>query len=71
VVVSPDELNHHLNTVIVAPLTTGGRPYPWRVECAFAGRSGSVAIDQLRRLGLLDAAAFDGVLHTLREMFGQ
>jgi mRNA interferase MazF len=48
VVVSPDELNHHLRTVIVAPMTTGGQPYPWRVPCRFKNRTGSVAIDQLR-----------------------
>jgi len=73
VVVSPDELNHHLNRVIVAPLTTGGRPYPWRVACEFEGRSGSVALDQLRTvekaLGTLRPATFEAVLNTLREMF--
>ena len=47
-VVSPDELNHHLRTVIVAPMTTGGHAYPWRVQCRFQGRGGFVAIDQLR-----------------------
>jgi mRNA interferase MazF len=47
-VVSPDELNHHLRTVIVAPMTTGGHAYPWRVQCRFQGRDGFVAIDQLR-----------------------
>jgi mRNA interferase MazF len=80
VVVSPDELNHHLHTVIVAPLTTGGQPYPWRVGCHFAGRNGSVALDQLRtvdterlvkRLGTLDAAAFGDVLSTLGKMFAR
>ena len=47
-VVSPDELNDHLRTVIVAPMTTGGQAYPWRVSCRFQGRSGFVATDQLR-----------------------
>ena len=47
-VVSPDELNHHLRTVIVTPMTTGGHTYPWRVRCRFQGRSGLVAIDQVR-----------------------
>ena len=48
VIVSPDELNRHLRTVIVAPMTTGGQAYPWRVPCRFQNRSGFVALDQLR-----------------------
>ena len=44
-VVSPDELNHHLRTVIVAPMTTGGHEYPWRVGCRFQNRAGFVALD--------------------------
>jgi mRNA interferase MazF len=80
VVVSPDELNHHLNMVMVAPLTTGRQPYPWRVSCQFAGRSGSVVIDQLRtvdterlvkRLGTLDSVTFDSVLTKLQEVFSR
>jgi len=46
--VSPDELNLHLRTVIVAPMTTGGQAYPWRVACRFQNRSRFVALDQLR-----------------------
>jgi len=46
--VSPDELNEHLRTVIVAPMTTAGRAYPWRVPCRFQRRSGFVALDQVR-----------------------
>jgi mRNA interferase MazF len=48
VIVSPDELNQHLRTVLIAPLTTGGRPYPWRVECRIQDQQGRVALDQLR-----------------------
>ena len=48
VVVSPDELNDHLRTFIVAPLTTGGHPYPFRVPCNFDGMEGHVVPDQLR-----------------------
>lgn len=48
VVVSPDELNAHLRTVIIAPVTSGGRPYPWRVQCNIQQRQGRVALDQLR-----------------------
>jgi mRNA interferase MazF len=77
-IVSPDELNQHLRTVIVAPMTTGGQAYPWRVACRFQNRSGFVALDQLRtvdsarlvkRLGRLTAATTTEVLDTLQEMF--
>src|SRR5574340_1159183 len=47
-VVSPDELNQHLRTVIVAPMTTAGRAYPWRVPWRVQRRSGFVALDQVR-----------------------
>jgi mRNA interferase MazF len=78
VVVSPDELNAHLRTAIVAPLTTGGQQYPFRVPCRFASRRGHVVIDQLRtvdrerlvqHLGRLSPATFFRVLATLGEMF--
>jgi mRNA interferase MazF len=77
-VISPDELNEHLRTVIVAPMTTGGHAYPWRIPCRFRNRSGYVAVDQLRtvdgerlvkRLGQLSAATTTAVLDTLQEMF--
>lgn len=77
-VISPDELNQHLRTLIVAPMTTGGQAYPWRVPCRFQNRSGFVALDQLRtvdserlvkRLGRLSAATTTEVLDTLQEMF--
>lgn len=77
-VVSPDELNHHLRTVIVAPMTTGGQAYPWRIRCRFRGRAGFVAMDQLRtvdterlvkRLGRLAPGTFASVLAVLQEMF--
>ena len=47
-VVSPNELNAYLRTIVVAPMTTAGRAYPWRVPCRFQRRSGFVALDQLR-----------------------
>jgi mRNA interferase MazF len=77
-VVSPDELNQHLRTVIVAPMTTGGQAYPWRVVCRFRARAGFIAIDQLRtvdaeriskRLGRIRANTLLSVLNILREMF--
>lgn len=77
-IVSPDELNHHLQTVIVAPLTTAGHSYPFRIACRFQRRSGHVVLDQLRtidrerlkrRLGVLAAETLRRVLLSLREMF--
>ncbi len=77
-VVSPDEMNAHIATVIIAPMTTKGRNYPTRVPCTFQGKSGEVVLDQLRtvdkarlvkRLGQLDAATSDAVLATLAELF--
>lgn len=48
IVVSPDELNRHLNTVIIVPLTSTIRNYPFRVHCLVAGKEGEAAIDQLK-----------------------
>jgi mRNA interferase MazF len=78
VIVSPDELNEHLRTVIVAPMTTGGHAYPWRIPCRFQNRSGFVALGQVRtidgerlvkRLGQLSSSTTTVVLDTLQEMF--
>ena len=78
VVVSPDELNAHLRTLIVAPLTRGGHPYPFRVPCRFGGKSGHIVVDQIRtvdrerlvrRLGRLAPATVDRTLSVLQEMF--
>ena len=77
-VVSPDELNHALQTVIVAPMTTAGHPYPWRVPVTFARKRGHVVLDQLRtidrarlirRLGAIDDVAARRVLDVLAELF--
>lgn len=77
-VVSPDEMNAYIGTVIIAPMTSKGRDYPTRVPCAFQGKSGQVVLDQLRtvdktrllkRLGELDALTGDAVLETLAELF--
>ena len=78
VVVSPDELNAHLRSFIVAPLTTGGRPYPFRVRCGFEGKDGHIVADQLRavdrdrlvkRLGRLSDTTLDELLGVLQAMF--
>lgn len=48
VVISPDEMNRYISTVIVAPLTTKGRTYPTRVVCQFQGKAGQIVLDQIR-----------------------
>ncbi len=77
-VVSPDEMNHNIRTVIVAPLTTKGQPYPTRVRCRFKGKEGQVVLDQIRtvdrvrlvrKLGRLDSRTSAQVLDVLQEMF--
>ncbi len=77
-IVSPDEMNRHVRTVIVAPMTTKGRAYPTRVCCVFQDKEGQVVLDQLRtvdkarlvkRLGRLDPATATQVLDTLCELF--
>ncbi len=76
--VSPDELNAHLQTYIVAPLTTGGHRYPFRVPCRFGGKAGHVILDQIRtvdrerlvrRRGKLTATTLQKVLGVLQQMF--
>lgn len=78
VVVSPDELNDHLGTFLVAPMTTGGHPYPFRIACRFGGKAGYVVADQLRtvdrvrrvrRLGEVSAGTMNEVLGVLQRMF--
>ena len=78
VIVSPDDLNSHLSTFIVAPLTTGGHPYPFRVRCTFDGKDGHVVADQLRavdrerlvkQLGRLSENTLNELLGVLQAMF--
>jgi len=79
-VISPDEMNQHLRTVIVAPMTTVTRPYPTRVAVRFQGKRGQVALDQLRAvdrqrlvrvLGAVSAKTAQEVSATLLEMFAR
>ena len=78
VVVSPDELNQHLRTFIVAPLTTGAHGYPFRVACRFGAKNGHVVLDQIRtvdrermvrRVGRIAGPTLQRVLLVLQEMF--
>lgn len=79
-VVSPDEMNSHIATVIVAPMTTKGHTYPTRVQCRFKGKEGWVVLDQIRTidrsrlvklLGVIDESTQDKVLNGLNEMFAK
>lgn len=78
VVVSPDELNAHLATFIIAPLATGSHPYPFRISCKVAGKTGHIVLDQLRtvdrrrlvrRVGRLSPGAMSSTVTALQEMF--
>lgn len=78
VVISPDEMNRHLQTVIIAPLTSTARSYPTRVACRFQRKQGQVALDQIRtvdrqrlirRLGKLDTTTTAAISAVLLEMF--
>ncbi len=77
VIVSPDELNDHLRTVIVVPLTTG-RSYPFRIATRVGGKPGVAAVDQLRtvdkqrlvkKVGKLQGATAKKLITTLAELF--
>ncbi len=77
-VISPDQMNLYINTVIVAPMTTKGKPYPTRVGCKFRGKQGMVILDQIRtvdktrlvqKVGRLDTKTQAEVLRVLGELF--
>ena len=79
-VVSPDELNAHLSTFLVALMATGGHPYPFRIACRFQRRDGFIVLDQLRtvdrarlirKLGRVTGATLSKSLGVLREMFAE
>ena len=77
-VISPNEMNRHVRTVIVAPMTTKGSSYPSRVDCNFRGKSGLIILDQIRsidksrlakKMGTLSPSAQSKVIAVLQEMF--
>jgi len=79
-IVSPDDVNRHIATVIVAPMTTKGRPYPTRVPCRFQDKDGQIVLDQLRtvdrarlvkRLGRISPTTQVDVLAALAELFAE
>ena len=79
-IISPDEMNRHINTVIIAPMTTKGNPYPTRVQLQFQGKQGKIVLDQLRtidksrlvsRLGTINENTREKVISVLQEMFAR
>lgn len=78
IVISPNEMNRHIATVIIAPLTSKGKDYPSRVPCTFKGRKGQIVLDQIRtvdktrlvrKMGTVDQKTQEKVLAILAEMF--
>lgn len=79
-VISPDEMNRYIRTVIIVPMTTKGRSYPTRVLCNFDGKEGQIVLDQprtvdkirlVKRLGEMDQETQKEVLRVLGEMFAE
>ncbi len=77
-IISPNEMNHTIGTIIVAPMTTKGRPYPTRVHCVFQGKEGQIVLDQIRtidkiglvkKLGVVSSKVQADVLGILKELF--
>lgn len=77
-IISPDEMNRHLSTVLIAPLTSTVRQYPSRVTCRFDGKEGQIVLDQIRvadknrllkRLGQIDKKTQTTVLQILAQIF--
>jgi len=77
-IISPDEMNRHIQTVIVAPMTTAGREYPTRVFCVFQRKKGQIVLDQIRtidksrlvkKLGSVDAETQREVISVLQKTF--
>ena len=79
-VISPDEMNRHIRTVIMAPMTTKSHPYPSRIVCTFEGKRAYIVLDQLRTvdqqrllkyLGTIDEETQRDVLDVLAELFAE
>jgi mRNA interferase MazF len=77
-IISPDEMNHHIKTVIVAPMTSAGKDYPTRVSCKLKRKQGQIVLDQIRtidksrlikKLGTIDPKAQLEVISTLQRLF--
>ena len=78
VIISPDEMNRHIGTVIVAPMTTAGKKYPTRVTCQFKKKKGQIVLDQIRtidkarlikKLGTIDPEVQIQIIAVLQRLF--
>lgn len=78
VVISPDEMNRHLGTVIIVPMTTRSRDDPSRVSCLFQGKEGQIVLDQIRtvdktrlvkHIGIIPPETQKKTLSVLQEIF--
>ena len=78
VVISPDEMNQYIRTVIIAPMTTATKNYPTRVNLTFAGKKGQIVLDQIRtidktrlinKIGEINSDISQQVIDVLQEMF--
>ncbi len=78
IVISPDEINHNINTVIIAPMTSSSKKYPTRVPIEFQGKKGQIVLDQIRtvdktrlikKIGRSKKNTYEKVLSILQEMF--
>jgi mRNA interferase MazF len=79
-VISPNEMNHNISTVIIAPMTTKGGKYPTRVTCTFQGKNGQIILDQIRtvdqkrlvkKLGTISKGTQEKTLNILQELFAK
>jgi len=77
-IISPDEMNRHIRTVIIAPMTSTRKEYPTRVSCRFKKTNGQIVLDQIRtvdkarlvkKLGAIDANAQLEVISVLQKLF--
>lgn len=77
-IISPDEMNRHIRTVIIAPMTTAGKEYPTRIACTFKRKKGHIVLDQIRtvdktrlvkNMGTLDSETQSKVISVLQRLF--
>ena len=77
-IISPDEMNRHIRTLIVAPMTSSTKDYPTRVHCSFRKKEGQIVLDQIRtidkkrlikKLGSIDAKTQMEVISVLQQLF--
>ena len=79
-IISPDDMNKYISTIIIAPMTTKGRNYPTRIPCQFDGKDGQIVLDQIRtvdkiriirKLGKINTSTQKEILTALTELFSE